>query len=121
MKIEDCILVPLTKITEVCDHDIDLEDCFGYPGIVGIHCFNENSTFFFHTSDCWFSVRDICDDLVFQRSIGSTQLSCARANHGLESLAVIIFHIGPTWESFEKREERMELIQQTWQHCIYTT
>lgn len=119
MNTHDCITIPLTKITEISERNIDLLEFFNYPAILGIHCFAENSTYFFHTSNCWLSMCAISDDLVFQRTIGCTQLSYARSNYGLESLAVIIFKIGPKWEKSEKRAEKMQLLKQTWQHNIY--
>lgn len=120
MNIKDCFTIPLEMVNDFCEEQHPLLEFFGCPGIIGIHCFDQDSTYFFHTPSCWLTVGVFCSDLVCQRTTDSIQLSDARSFYGLKSLAVIFFHVGPKWKSIKKREKRMQLIMKNWQHNIYT-
>ena len=119
MNINDFITIPLTTIQNFYEEAVDLSDILRFPGVLGIHCFAENRTYVFQTHNCWFSMCILCEDLVFNRTSDSHELSRDKFIYGLENLSFVLFAIGPKWQNLSERKKKLQEIEQNWEHGFY--
>lgn len=120
MCIDDVFQIPLLDFLKIYETerntlDINLDG----PGIIGVHCFGDNSTYISETNNCWLELNEIFGDLLYNRSCFCQKLNTAKSIFGLENLSFIIFEVGPKWASLKKRIDKTNQIRENWDHWVY--
>lgn len=121
MEVADFVTIPLNDFLPLYEEKscCKASVIFRHPGIIGIHSFAVDRTFFFESEDCWSDMCDLCHDLDYERTSDSHSLTCAKSRYGLESLGFVIFELGPKWKNRKKREQKLKSIKARWPYGFF--